>query len=63
MEPEKDKELLILEINTASKFMPSISIESGKAIIAGTEEQFFALWEMIGDQYDFQTDCDCERED
>jgi hypothetical protein len=63
MEPEKDKELLILEINTASKFMPSISIEAGKAIIAGTEEQFFALWEMIGDQYDFQTDCDCEGED
>jgi hypothetical protein len=63
MEPERDKELLIIEINTASKFLPSIALESGKAIISGTEEQFFALWEMIGDQYDFQTDCDCEGED
>jgi len=62
MEPEKDKELLVIEINPASKFTPSVSLEPGKVLIVGTEEQFFALWEMIGEQYDFQTDFDCEEE-
>ncbi len=59
MEPDR----LILEINSASKFLPNAKLGTNKVIIEGTEEQFKSLWEMIGEQFDFQTDFDCEGED
>ena len=63
MQPDLSKEILILELNMDSPFIPNIRMDGKKAIIEGTEEQFKDLWEMIGEQYDFQTDCDCEGED
>lgn len=63
MQPDLTKELLILELNSASQFLPNVKLGTNKVIIEGTEEQFMALWGMIGDKFDFQTDCDCEGED
>jgi restriction endonuclease len=62
MEPDLSKEILILELNMESPFIPHIRMDGKKAIIEGTEEQFKALWEMIGEQYDFQTEFDGEEE-
>jgi hypothetical protein len=62
MKRDLEKEMLILELNPASEFLPSVSVVPGKVIIEGTEEQFKALWEMIGAQYDFQTEFDCEED-
>lgn len=63
MQPDLTKELLILELNSASQFLPNVKLGTNKVIMEGTEEQFMALWEMIGEQFDFQTECDCEGED
>lgn len=60
MEPDLTKEHLILEINSASRFLPNVKLGTNKVIIEGTEEQFKALWDMIGEQFDFQTDFDCD---
>lgn len=59
--PDLEKELLILELNMESPFIPNIRRDGNRAILEGTEEQFRALWEMIGDQYDFQTEFDGEE--
>ncbi|MCK9571302.1 hypothetical protein M0R72_20305 [Candidatus Pacearchaeota archaeon] len=55
-----ENEILILELNSASQFLPNVTLGTNKVILVGTEEQFKSLWEMIGEQYGFQTDFDCE---
>lgn len=55
-------EKMILVINSASKFLPNVKLGTNEVIIEGTEYQFFALWEMIGEQFDFQTDFDYEAD-
>ncbi|MCK9568935.1 hypothetical protein M0R72_08340 [Candidatus Pacearchaeota archaeon] len=53
------KEHFILELNSASQFLPNVRLGTNKVIIEGTEEQFKALWDMMAEQFDFQTDFDC----
>jgi hypothetical protein len=62
MSPDLTKEILILVLNMKSPYIPNIRMDGDDAIIEGTEEQFKSLWEMIGDQYDFQTES-CFEED
>jgi hypothetical protein len=57
-----ESELSILEFNSSSEFMPNVKLGTNKVIIEGTENQFKALWDMIGEQFDFQTDFDCEED-
>ena len=55
---DKTKEILILEFNQESPFVPNIRIDGNKGIIEGTEEQFKSLYDMLMDQFDFQPDYD-----
>jgi hypothetical protein len=59
--PDLTQEILILRLNLESPHVPHVRIDGNHGIIEGTEEQFKALFDMMVDQFDFQTDEDwCE---